>query len=209
MIPKLMVRSGSRYGDAVMELDWAVGEIMRALKLADIDDNTLVLFTSDNGAALVDKAQGGSNGPLLCGKQTTFEGGFRAPALARWPGRIPAGSASSKAVTQMDLFATFLDLAGKDVPQDRVIDGKSLKSVLLGQGEDEDRPVFYYRGNLLYALRLGQYKMHLWTWTTPEKELAKVCTRHLSRTSILPSAHLGHRSLPGRVHRQRDHHRPN
>ncbi len=74
----------------------------------------------------------------------------------------------------MDLFATFLDLAGLEVPANRHLDSVSLKGVLLNNTEDYDRPVFFYRGNLLYAVRKGPYKMHLWTWTTPDEELRNV-----------------------------------
>uniref|UniRef100_A0A3B4AKU0 Sulfatase N-terminal domain-containing protein n=1 Tax=Periophthalmus magnuspinnatus TaxID=409849 RepID=A0A3B4AKU0_9GOBI len=81
-----------RYGDAVMELDYSVGRILASLKSLGIDNNTFVFFTSDNGAALVSGTEGGSNGPFLCGKETTFEGGMREPAIAWWPGHIKEGS---------------------------------------------------------------------------------------------------------------------
>ncbi len=104
-----------------------------------------VVFTSDNGAALVSRQNAGSNGPLLCGKQTTFEGGFRTPTIARWPGSVPAGSVSRQAATQMDLFATFLDLAGVELPTDRHLDSVSLRGVLFNSTDEHDRAVFFYR----------------------------------------------------------------
>ena len=123
----------------------------------------------------------GNNGPLMCGKQTTFEGGFRIPGIAWWPSRIPPTSVLAKPATHMDLFTTLISLAGLHVPNDRVIDGKDLSSDLgLVSANDiqyynqDDRNVFFYRGGLLMAVRHGHYKMHLWTWTTPVEELERV-----------------------------------
>ncbi|GIX97100.1 n-acetylgalactosamine-6-sulfatase [Caerostris darwini] len=157
------------YGDAVMELDYGVGQILNTLKELKIEKDTFVFFTSDNGAALVSQVMAGSNGPFLCGKQTTFEGGMREPAIAWWPGVIPAGQISRQASTVMDLFSTALSLASVNVPKDRVIDGMDLKSSLI-QGKNIDRPVFYYRGNELMAVRYGLYKAHFWCWTNSHDE---------------------------------------
>ena len=116
----------------------------------------------------------------MCGKQTTFEGGFRIPGIAWWPTKIKPKTVLSKPATHMDLFTTLTLLAGDQVPNDRVIDGSDLRLDLglLSENDinyhEEDRSVFYYRGGLLMAVRHGHYKMHLWTWTTPEEELRKV-----------------------------------
>ncbi|XP_069135168.1 N-acetylgalactosamine-6-sulfatase-like [Argopecten irradians] len=158
-----------RYGDAVRELDYAVGEILKTLKKLNIDENTFVFFTSDNGAATYAKTGAGSNGPFLCGKQTTFEGGVREPAIAWWPGKILPGQVSHQVGSTMDVFTTLLDLAGVKVPSDRAIDGISLLSSLFNNTVIQ-RPLFYYRGNELMAVRLGDYKAHLWTYTNPIKE---------------------------------------
>ena len=83
------------YGDAVRELDYGVGVILDALRAHGLDSSTLVVFSSDNGAATYAKENGGDNGPFLCGKQTTFEGGMREPTLAWWPGVIKAGQVSN------------------------------------------------------------------------------------------------------------------
>ncbi|GIY34125.1 n-acetylgalactosamine-6-sulfatase [Caerostris extrusa] len=157
------------YGDAVMELDYGVGQILNTLNELKIEKDTFVFFTSDNGAALVSQVMAGSNGPFLCGKQTTFEGGMREPAIAWWPGVIPAGQVSRQASTVMDLFSTALSLASVNVPKDRVIDGMDLKPSLI-QGKNIDRPVFYYRGNELMAVRYGHYKAHFWCWTNSQDE---------------------------------------
>lgn len=84
----------------------------------------------------------------------------------------------------MDFFATFLDIAGLPLPKDRIFDSQSLK-VALTNGTENSRPVFFYRGNLLYAVRQGNYKMHLWTWTTPVNELQKVVSDMLLRLIFL------------------------
>ncbi|KAM9048195.1 N-acetylgalactosamine-6-sulfatase isoform 1-T1 [Megaptera novaeangliae] len=168
--PFLGTSQRGRYGDAVREIDDSVGKILHLLRDLSIADNTFVFFTSDNGAALISAPrQGGSNGPFLCGKQTTFEGGMREPAIAWWPGHIPAGQVSHQLGNIMDLFTTSLSLAGLAPPRDRAIDGLDLLPTVL-QGRLTDRPIFYYRGNTLMAVTLGQYKAHFWTWTNSWEE---------------------------------------
>ncbi|KAI1889921.1 hypothetical protein AGOR_G00167890 [Albula goreensis] len=162
-----------RYGDAVMELDYSVGVILKELRRLGIAKETFVFFTSDNGAAVMSGPnQSGSNGPFLCGKETTFEGGMREPAIAWWPGNIPAGKVSYQLGNVMDLFTTSLALAGLPVPGDRVIDGLDLTPVLLNSSII-DRPIFYYRGNEMMAVRVGQYKAHYWTWSNSWEEFNK------------------------------------
>ncbi|XP_076831146.1 N-acetylgalactosamine-6-sulfatase [Brachyhypopomus gauderio] len=162
-----------RYGDAVMELDYSVGQILSSLVTLGIDKNTFVFFTSDNGAALMSgPQQSGSNGPFLCGKETTFEGGMREPAIAWWPGRIPAGKVSYQLGSVMDLFTTSLALAGLTAPHDRVVDGLDLTPTLFNNSLI-DRPIFYYRGNQMMAVRVGPYKAHYWTWSNSWEEFNK------------------------------------
>ncbi|XP_022520864.2 N-acetylgalactosamine-6-sulfatase isoform X1 [Astyanax mexicanus] len=193
-----------RYGDAVMELDYSVGQILAWLGTLGIDKNTFVFFTSDNGAALTSgPLQSGSNGPFLCGKETTFEGGMREPAIAWWPGRIPAGMVSSQVGTVMDLFTTSLALAGLVAPDDRVIDGLDLSPALFNNSLT-DRAVFYYRGNQMMAVRVGIYKAHYWTWSNsweefnqginfcPGQEVAGVTTHTQQEHTMQPLIfHLG------------------
>ncbi|XP_049900693.1 N-acetylgalactosamine-6-sulfatase [Epinephelus moara] len=164
-----------RYGDAVMELDYSVGQILSLLQSLGIENNTFVFFTSDNGAALVSSPnESGSNGPFLCGKQTTFEGGMREPAIAWWPGHIKGGTVNYQLASVMDLFTTSLVLAGITPPDDRTLDGLDLTPVLLnGMHTQQERPIFYYRGNQLMAVRLGQYKAHYWTWSNSWEEFKK------------------------------------
>jgi len=157
------------YGDAVRELDSGVGIILDTLKRLGLDSNTLVFFSSDNGAATYSKQHGGSNGPFLCGKETTFEGGMREPSIAWWPGKIQAGTVNHQLGSLMDLYTTFVSLAGLSVPQDRVVDGIDLSQSLFQQTLI-DRPIFYYRGNELMAVRHGSFKAHLWTWANSHAE---------------------------------------
>ncbi|XP_058702347.1 N-acetylgalactosamine-6-sulfatase isoform X3 [Poecile atricapillus] len=192
------------YGDAVREIDDSIGKILKHLQQLGISENTFVFFTSDNGAALISAPkQGGSNGPFLCGKQTTFEGGMREPAIAWWPGHIPAGGVSHQLGSVMDLFSTSLSLANLPPPSDRQIDGIDLLPAIL-QGKLIDRPIFYYRGNELMAVRAGLYKAHYWTWSNsweehskgidfcPGQSVAGVTTHTQEEHTILPLLfHLG------------------
>ncbi|XP_047644890.1 N-acetylgalactosamine-6-sulfatase isoform X1 [Phacochoerus africanus] len=185
-----------RYGDAVREIDDSVGRILGLLRDLKIAGNTFVFFTSDNGAALVSAPkQGGSNGPFLCGKQTTFEGGMREPAIAWWPGHIPAGQVSHQLGSVMDLFTTSLSLAGLEPPSDRAIDGLDLLPAML-QGRLTERPIFYYRGNTLMAATLGRYKAHFWTWTNSWEEFRQV--RGHEESPLTPRNRTGEPSSVGR-----------
>ena len=134
------------YGDVIMEIDWSVGQILKKLKADGIDDNTLVVFTSDNGPWLAYGIDGGSAGPLREGKGTSFEGGMRVPGIFRWPGKIKAGSRTSAVAANMDLLPTFAELAGATPPTDRVIDGRSLWPLLSGQTDDSPHEAYFYYG---------------------------------------------------------------
>lgn len=160
------------YGDAVRELDYGVGVILKQLKSLGVDKDTLVIFSSDNGAATYAKERGGSNGPFLCGKETTFEGGMREPTIAWWPGTITAGQVSHQLGSLMDWFSTALDVAGVSKPSDRIIDGISLLPLFINDTLT-DRAIFYYRGNEMMAVRYGLYKAHYWTWTNSQEEFDK------------------------------------
>jgi len=150
------------YGDTVEELDWSVGEVIKALRTAGIAENTLVVFTSDNGPWLTQGLQGGSTGGLRGGKNSTWEGGMREPCIAWWPGRIAPGIISEPANT-MDLFVTSAALAGATVPTDRVIDGIDLGPTLFEGKPLPERPFFYYNNANLTACRLGRFKLHYTT----------------------------------------------
>lgn len=146
-----------KYGDFIKELDHSTGRIMKALRDAGVDENTLVVFTSDNGPTFQ-----GSAGPLQGGKYCTIEGGHRVPAIFRWPGKIPAGQVSGTTLSSMDLLPLFCGLAGVQVPQDRKLDGHNILPILEGeQNESPHKRLYYYNGTNLQAVREGDWKLHL------------------------------------------------
>lgn len=151
------------YGDVVVELDWSVGQILETLKKLNIEKKTLVIFTSDNGPWLREKEEGGSAGLLFEGKASTYEGGFRVPAIAWWPGTIPANKTSTAIVNTMDLYPTLLGLAGAPLPDDRKLDGFNIFPVLTGTEIEINDIVFYYLRDELYAIRKGDWKAHFIT----------------------------------------------
>lgn len=158
------------YGDAVMELDAGVGEILNKLRELKIDHETFVFFSSDNGAATYAFTEGGSNGPFLCGKQTTFEGGMREPAIAWWPGKIEPGKVSEQMSGLLDIYPTVVEMAGLELPEGVFFDGESLVETLFNHTKSE-RAMFYYRGDTLFNIRYGHYKAHFYTWDTPQEAI--------------------------------------
>lgn len=145
------------YGDTIQELDWSTGEILRALKELGLDENTLVIFLSDNGP---NTATGGNAGPLKGGKGSNLEGGVRVPFVARWPGKIPGETVSGEAITVMDLLPTLTRLAGGEVPADRVIDGKDIWPLLAGKpaAKSPHEAIYYLRGRGVQGVRVGAWK---------------------------------------------------
>jgi arylsulfatase A-like enzyme len=158
------------YGDVIEELDWSVGQVLETLRKEKLDQNTLVIFTSDNGPWLVKNLAGGSAGLLRDGKGSTWEGGMRVPAIAWWPGKIPAGTIISEMASSMDLFPTFLSLAGVEIPKDRPYDGYDLRQTLFDSAKSVRDTMFYYRGDELWAVRKGNYKIHFMTRAGYTKE---------------------------------------
>ncbi len=141
------------YGDAVEEIDWSVGEILKTLKECGLDGNTLVVFTSDNGPWWE-----GSAGFTRGRKNLPFEGGFRVPFIARWPGVIPAGTVTEAMSMNFDVFATCLALAGIPRPTDRIIDGMNLLPVLTGESTSLHDTLYYYKGRRLVGVRHRNWK---------------------------------------------------
>ncbi|MFB3902373.1 MAG: sulfatase-like hydrolase/transferase [Acidobacteriota bacterium] len=146
------------YGDAIEELDWSVGEIMKALMSQGIDEQTLVLFTSDNGA---EGSRVKSTGPLRGGKGSTREGGMRVPCIVRWPGRLEAGRVCDELTSTLDLLPTFAKLAGAQLRSDRIIDGVDIWPVLSACAPSPRRALFYYARDQLQAVRAGKWKLHV------------------------------------------------
>jgi arylsulfatase A-like enzyme len=152
------------YGDSIEEMDWCVGQILDTLDELGLDDNTLVVKASDNGAVRHDPMQG-SNLPLKGWGYDTSEGGQRVPCIMRWPGRIPPGSVCGEIATTMDILPTLARLAGAEPPRDRIIDGQDLSPILAGDtgagsGYDE-AGFFYYMMDQLQAVRSGPWKLYL------------------------------------------------
>ncbi len=149
------------YGDVIQELDWSVGEIVKKIREKGLEENTLIVFSSDNGPWLVMGEDAGSAGPLREGKQTTFEGGMRVPAVAYWKGKLPGGKIVNEMATMMDWFPTLTKLGGGKLPKDRAIDGEDIFPLLTGQGKRKGNQLAYYFNGKLEAFRLGDWKLKL------------------------------------------------
>ncbi len=151
------------YGDVMMEIDWAVGEILAALKKHGLDEQTLVIFTSDNGPWLSYGNHAGNAGPLREGKGTSFDGGHREPFIARWPGKIPAGTECHEPAMTIDLLPTLARVTGAKLPAQR-IDGLDIWPLFTGEPgakNPHEAYYFYYGVNELQAVRSGDWKLHL------------------------------------------------
>ncbi|MDF1812102.1 MAG: sulfatase [Verrucomicrobiales bacterium] len=148
------------YGDWVSEVDWSVGAILETLDQSGLSENTLVVFTSDNGPWASKGKAGGETGPLRGSKGGTLEGGVRVPAIMRWPGRIAPGTTSDAICGTTDMLPTFAALAGVELKDDRRIDGIDIINVLEGRAEQSDREAWYYfGGSELQAVRQGPWKL--------------------------------------------------
>ena len=161
--PEFQGRSANGpWGDSIEELDWSTGMILKAVKQLGLEQNTLVIWTSDNGAPRRNPPQG-SNLPLAGWGYSTTEGGMRVPCIVRWPGRVPAGTVSDELCSTIDILPTFAALAGADVPQDRVIDGKEIRPLLFTPktASSPHDAFFYYQLDQLQAVRAGHWKLYL------------------------------------------------
>ena len=147
------------YGDAVETIDWSVGEILRALRESGHDDDTLVLFTSDNGPAISRGLEAGSAGLLRGGKGSSYEGGMREPCIVRWPSRVKPAQVRADVASTLDLFPTFLELARIAPPAQRILDGRSLVPLLDGKPLPSDRALYYWKAGFLEAAREGKWKL--------------------------------------------------
>jgi arylsulfatase A len=151
-------KSGSGLlGDAIEELDWSVGQIMQTLKELKLDEKTLVIFTSDNGAAA------GSSAPWRGKKASNFEGGVREPCLMRWPGRIPAGTTCDKIAGNIDLLPTFARLVGVEPAKDRALDGRDISPLMFDPqaAPVRDTHLYFTANQTLAAVRQGDWKLFL------------------------------------------------
>jgi arylsulfatase A-like enzyme len=150
------------FGDVVMEVDWSVGEVMKALKDNGLTENTLVIFTSDNGPWLNFGNHAGSAGGLREGKGCSWEGGQRVPCIMSWPAKIPAGTICNNIASTIDILPTLCSISGSSLPTKK-IDGVNILSLMEGDFDSNPRDVFYYyyRRNSLENVRKGQWKLVL------------------------------------------------
>ncbi|WP_445438739.1 sulfatase family protein [Dyadobacter fanqingshengii] len=148
------------FGDVLTELDWSVGQIMKELKDQGLDDNTIVIFTSDNGPWLNYGDHAGSAGGFREGKGTSYEGGQRVAAMIRWPGVVPAGRVSNKLLANIDILPTLVKLTGAKLPKEK-IDGIEFADLLKGDETKKPREnfLYYYRKNNLEAVRKDNWKL--------------------------------------------------
>ncbi len=164
-----------KYGDWIEEVDASTGAILKALKDNGVDENTLVIFTSDNGS---NGNNGGTNKPLKGSKGTTHEGGMRVPCVMRWPGKIPAGKTCREVVSTLDLLPTFAALAEGQLSKERKIDGHDIRDLLFGKpgAKSPHQAFFYYHTTQLQAVRSGKWKLvlpqaeKLTGWSGKEKD---------------------------------------
>ena len=149
------------YGDVIMEIDWSVGQILKTLKRLGLDEQTLVIFTSDNGPWLSYGDHAGSALPLREGKGTMWDGGCREPFIARWPGHIPAGTVCDEVAATIDILPTFAHLSGASLPANR-IDGKNIWPLLSGipDARSPHEAYYFYYSRELQAVRSGKWKLH-------------------------------------------------
>lgn len=172
------------YGAAVECIDWATSVILRELQAQELDDRTLVIFTSDNGSRADDA--GGSNAPLRGAKRTTWEGGLRVPCIARWPGRIEPSRAVDALATAMDLYPTLVAICGGELPADRVIDGRDISGLLFDPAASSPHDAFfYYWMNDLEAVRSHRYKLHFSKWGQPVHELYDLVDDPSEATNVI------------------------
>ena len=157
------------YGAAVEAIDWATSVLLHELRSLGLDDNTIVIFTSDNGSLGDDPVpvggdgnpHGGSNAPLRGTKGQTWEGGQRVPGIVRWPARIAPGRVSDEVVSSIDLLPTLAACCAAPVPTDRTIDGRDISAVLFDATAPAlDDAFYYYWMNDLEAVRVGRWKLH-------------------------------------------------
>jgi arylsulfatase A-like enzyme len=158
------------YGDVIEELDDSTGQVLDLLDELKIADNTIVIFTSDNGPWLAKGESGGLATPLKGGKGSSHEGGQREPCIIRWPGKIPAGKVCHEIAVNFDLMPTLVKLAGGTMPSDRIIDGKDISPLLfdLDSAKSPHDRFYFYSGNKMHGVRSGRWKLKVPTTLNEE-----------------------------------------
>jgi len=154
---------GGLYGDVIEELDWSMGEVLKTLKNEGLEENTLVIFVSDNGPWIEEKIgdHGGSADPLRGSKAQTWEGGVRVPCIMQWKGKIQEGVTNTQLLTTMDFLPTFAEISGTKTSSNLSIDGKSFKDVILKNENTKHDRFYYYAYTHLQAVRDQEWKLVL------------------------------------------------
>jgi len=169
------------YGDVIEELDHQVGRLLRRLRELGLDENTYVIFMSDNGPWWKEGPHAGHCAPLRSAKTSTYEGGLRVPFIIRAPGKVPAGCTSDLVCAGIDLLPTVATLTGAKMQDDRVIDGLDISGIFHGTQTSLDRPFFFYQHEALRAVRRGDWKLHL-----PHSELDRTKEGATWQTHVPP-----------------------
>lgn len=159
------------YGDVIMEMDWAVGQIIKKVDELGLGENTIICFSSDNGPWLSEGPYGGSAYPLYRGKGTTWDGGQRVPMIVRWKGHIKAGTTEKSVACMADWFPTFAAACNGKVPTDRYMDGYNILPVLLGTGKRANQDFAYISSKAFKDPELQAYRSGDWKLKMPESEV--------------------------------------
>jgi len=162
---------GGLYGDVIETIDWSAGQILDKLAEVGVADETIVVFTSDNGPWItmpdrmlqrgVERWHAGSTGMLNGSKGSTYEGGFRVPAIVKWPGVVPEATVCHDMASTMDLFVTLAEAGGADIPDDRTIDGMNITPLLAGEEKGLRDTYYFVQGKSLQAVRSGDFKLRI------------------------------------------------
>ena len=162
--------AGGLYGDVIEALDESTGKVLDLLKKLNLDQQTLVIFTSDNGPWLTKGENGGRAFPLRSGKGGSYEGGQRVPCIMRFPGTIPPQQVRREIVANFDFLPTIAHFAGATLPADRIIDGKNLADLALNKpgAEPPHEFLIYYNGNHMHGVRSGNWKLKIPTTLAEE-----------------------------------------
>ncbi|WP_222846227.1 sulfatase family protein [Pontiella sulfatireligans] len=177
--------AGGLYGDVIEELDFNVGRVLDKVRELGLDENTYIIFTSDNGPWLIKKQHSGHAEPLRSGKTSCWEGGLRVPCIMRAPGKIPAGSECDAVAATIDMMPTLAELAGGVAPSDRTIDGVDISELMHGKKAALDRNYFYYQHDCLRAVRSGKWKLMLPHTEPVQGSIATKWKNHIAKADAI------------------------
>jgi arylsulfatase len=177
--------AGGLYGDVIEELDFHVGRLLDTVKELGLDENTYIIFASDNGPWLIRNEHSGHAEPLRSGKTSCWEGGLRVPCILRAPGKIPAGTVCDAVAATIDLMPTIAKLAGGEAPTDRVIDGVDISALMHGEVDRLDRTYYYYQHDCLRAVRFGKWKLMLPHTEPVQSSIATKWKAHIDQADAI------------------------